>query len=727
MLFATAALVAAFLLFLVQPMVARMVLPRLGGSPSVWNTCMLFYQSALLVGYALAHLGATRLGPRRHAVAYLALGGLGLAFLPIEAPAETLGAAPTAWLLGWLVRGVGLPFLAIAATAPTLQRWYAASGGPDARDPYSLYAASNSGSLLALAAYPTLVEPNIRLAEQGGLWAIGYAGLMVLMIACAGAVWRLSSREVEAREKGGHLASRAWLGWVALAFVPSSLMLGVTTYLSTDVAAVPLLWVVPLGLYLLSFVIVFSTRTSFSRESAARLLPFGVMLLALILLAGQVQPVWVPVHLITFFLAALVCHGLLAALRPEPERLTTFYLAVAFGGALGGCFNALVAPLLFDRVAEYPLALVLACLALPGVDFGSKTSGEWRRDALLPIAIFALTAVLLRDLGGVTETLAGSFLVMIASGLAIYVAATHRKRPARFALGVGAVLLAGGLSEGIDGRVLFRERNFFGVVRVTDVPEGQFHRLWHGSTLHGQQSFAPGREREPLTYFNRSGPVGQVFEAFYEGKARRSVAILGLGIGTLAAYAEPGERWTFYEIDPAVVRIASDSRFFTYLRDCRADSVAIIKGDARLKLREAPSAAFGLLVFDAFSSDAIPMHLLTREALRLYREKLAPGGLIVLNITNRYLDLDPVVGDLARDAGMVCRIRLDRDFSLAEKRAEKSASMWAVLAERETDLGPLAHDPRWNEPRPDQGASPWTDDYASILSYLSILRPSRTR
>jgi SAM-dependent methyltransferase len=316
-------------------------------------------------------------------------------------------------------------------------------------------------------------------------------------------------------------------------------------------------------------------------------------------------------------------------------------------------------------------------------------------------------------------------LVVPASGLAVYVAATHRRRPARFALGVGAVLLAGGLSEGIEGRVLLRERNFFGVVRVTDVPEGSFHRLWHGRTLHGQQSFAPGREREPLTYFSRSGPVGQVFEAFHAGEARRRVGVLGLGTGSLATYAEPGERWTYYEIDPAVVRIAADPRYFTYLRDCRADSLDVVRGDARVRLREAPEGGFGLLIFDAFSSDSIPMHLLTREALRLYRRKLADGGLIVLNISNRYLDLDPVVGTLARDAGLACRIRLDNNLSPAEKRAGKSASMWAVLAARESDLGPLTRDPRWSEPRPDPGAAPWTDDYADILGHLSFFRRSR--
>ncbi len=708
-------------------MVARMVLPRLGGSASVWNTCMLFYQSALLSGYALAHLGATRLGPRLQAIATISLSGLGLAFLPILAPTAptTSGAAPTAWLLGWLVRGVGLPFLAVAATAPTLQIWYAAIGRPGARDPYFLYAASNLGSLLALAAYPVLVEPNLTQAEQGVLWASGYAGLILLMIACAAVVWRAPGRAVEPRGDRDAWAVREWSGWVALTFVPSSLMLGVTTYLSTDVGAVPLLWAVPLGLYLLSFVIVFSRRPAISGPQAARLLPFGVMLLVLLLTAGLVQPVWIPAHLLTFFLAALVCHGVLASLRPEPARLTSFYLAVAVGGALGGCFNALVAPLIFDRVAEYPLALVLACLALPGVNLGSRTAGAWRRDAILPTVIFALTALLLRDLAGLAETVVGVFLVMIASGLAVYVAATHRKRPGRFALGAGAVLLAGGLSEGIEGRVLFRERNFFGVVRVTDVPEGAFHRLWHGSTLHGQQSFAPRRDREPLTYFSRSGPVGQVFEAFHAGEARRAIAVLGLGTGSLASYAEPGERWTYFEIDPAVVRIATDARFFTYLRDCRAEPVEIVEGDARVRLREAPPGAFGLLIFDAFSSDAIPMHLLTREALRLYREKLAPGGLIVMNISNRYLDLDPVVGTLARDAGMVCRVRLDRNLSPAEIRAGKSASMWAVLAEREPDLGPLARDSRWTQPRPDPGARPWTDDYAIMLRHLLIFRTSR--
>ena len=722
-LFALAALWAAFLLFLIEPMAARLVLPGLGGSPSVWNTCMVFYQSALLAGYALAHLASVRLGPRGRAIGPIVLLGIGLAALPLPPPTGAEAAtAPALWLLGWLARGVGVPFLAVAATAPTLQLWYAGSRRPDARDPYFLFAAGNLGSLLALACYPILVEPNVPLAEQGRLWARGYLGLGLLVLACAGVAWRSAERGEPVPAGVSRTAPRDWLGWLGLAFVPSSLMLGVTSYVTTDLAPVPLLWVVPLALYLLSFVLVFARRPLVPRGVAVRLLPFGVMLLTLLMTAGLARPVWALGHLATFFLAALVCHEVLAARRPEPERLTSYYLALALGGALGGTFNALVAPSIFDRIVEYPLALVLACLALPGAFL--RSARDWRDAAILPLAIFGLMAVLVRDTGSLAETVPGMAGVVLASGLSVYVAVTHRRRPARFALGVGAVLLAGGLSEGVDGRVLLRERDFFGAIRVTEAESdaGRFHRLFHGRTIHGQQNLAPEHRSEPLTYYHTSGPFGRIAESFHSGKAPGRVAIVGLGTGSLASYARPGESWAFFEIDPAIVAIARDPRFFTYWRDSRAGALGVVVGDARVRFRSVPDGGFGLIVLDAFSSDAIPTHLLTREAARLYRKKLAGGGLIALHLSNRYLDLAPVIDTLARETGMVGRVRLDLDTTAAEGRAGRLPSLWGVLAAEEADLGPIARDPRWHAPPPGPEPSAWSDDHTDVLGRLKLGR-----
>jgi hypothetical protein len=717
-------LLAAALLFVIEPMVARKILPWFGGSPAVWTVCMLFFQAALLAGYGYVHLATIQLGVRRQAAFHAVLLLLPLWWLWTglargaagESPPVALGRHPTAELLGLLLRSIGLPFFVVATTAPLLQRWFAALCHPVARDPYFLYGISNLGSLLGLLSYPLVIEPNLGLAGQETLWALGCIVLLILTLACAVAVGISGGAAASAAGERPRPGIR--MRWAALAFVPSSLLLGVTTALTTDLAPLPLLWVIPLALYLLSFVLAFARRPPVPHALWVRTLPLAVMGLVPVLAAGLVQPFLIPLHLLTFFVAAMVCHGELAELRPRVHDLTAFYLAIAVGGVLGGVFNALVAPLFFDRLAEYPLGVFLACLCLPGVRAGRGL------DALIPLFIGVLTAALVRDVGGLAESVLGALAVTIASGLFILLAATARRRPLRFALGVGAVLLAGGLAEGVDGRVLYRERTFFGVLRVTEAGTGdeRLHRLFQGSTLHGQQFVAPGRRREPLTYYHRSGPVGQVFEVMHARRrrqgARLRVAVVGLGAGSLAAYALPGERWTFYEVDPAVVRIARDPTAFTFLRDSRADSIDVDVGDARLRLAVAAGQAADLIVLDAFSSDAIPTHLLTRQAVQLYRAKLAGGGLIAMHLSNRSIDLDPVVGQLARDAGLLARVRHDRTLSPQERRDGKSTSIWAVLAASESDLGTLGGDRRWQPPRLVPGDRLWTDDYSTIIGHL---------
>ena len=721
-LFGLTSFLGAALLFSVQPMAAKAVLPLLGGTPAVWTTCVAFFQTGLLAGYAYAHATSRRLGVRGQAVAHLALLGLAMAaFLPLaivgEATPPTPGAGPIRWLVVVLATTIGPPFVALSATAPMLQRWYAGTGRADASDPYVLYAASNAGSLAALLAYPLAIEPRLRLAEQGGFWSIGFGVLSALMLACALAGWR--ARGKAAPERPDAIARGRWLRWVALAFVPSSLMLGVTTYLTTDIAPVPLLWVVPLALYLLSFILTFARRPV-PRGWAIRALPIAAMLLAPALAVGLVKPFWIPLHLLAFALAAMVCHGELARDRPPARDLTGFYLAIALGGVIGGLFNALVAPFAFDRIAEYPMALVLACLAVPGPRLGPRGLA---REAVVPAIIFALSAALVADFGGWSGTAAGALATVAASGLAVLVCATYRSRPARFALGLGAAMLAVGTSPGVEGRVLFRGRNFFGVLRVTSADGGRVHRLFHGNTLHGQQDRE--RPREPSGFYRREGPVGQVFEVVSARPGRSGVAVVGLGAGALAVYAEPGQGWTFYEIDPAVARVARDPALFTFLAECRAGPPEIVLGDARLRIREAPAHGFALIVLDAFSSDAVPVHLLTREALRLDLDKLAPGGLILFNISNRYLDFEPVLGALARAEGLACRVRYDTDPS--RMRPGEQPTIWGVMAARESDLGPMADDPRWSPPRTRLGARAWTDDFSDPAAHLRFgaRRPSR--
>jgi hypothetical protein len=444
-----------------------------------------------------------------------------------------------------------------------------------------------------------------------------------------------------------------------------------------------------------------------------RVLPMSAVALVVVISFGTTQSVFIPLHLLTFFLAAMVCHGELVRRRPDPRHLTAFYLAMSIGGVLGGVLNALVAPLVFDRVLEYPLALALACLALPG-STRARANAKRLLDVALPLALGALTVGLLLWLRSYVDFPQRDIGRKITLGFAGIIAFSFKDRPLRFALSVGTILLASALTTG-EGRPLHQERSFFGVLRVMDVPEGPFHRLVNGSTVHGLQSLDPDERRVPLTYYHPTGPMGQVFEAFESGTASSDVAIVGLGAGSLLGYSKPGERWTVYEIDPAVGRIARDPSFFTYVSDQRADSLDIVLGDARLRLREAPAHGYGLIVLDAFSSDAIPLHLLTREALALYRSRLAQGGLISFHISNRYFDLEPVLAALAQDAGLVARIRSDMGLSPEESRVGKTTSVWVVMAAEPADLGAIADDSRWVAVRAVSGRAPWTDDYSSIL------------
>jgi hypothetical protein len=737
-LYGATLLLSAALLFAIQPMIAKAVLPVLGGSPAVWTTCLAFFQAALLAGYAYAFALARWLAPTGQFLVHLALLGAacaGLVVSPGEAEAvlperpSAEMAAPSAWLLKELLRRDGLPLVLMAATAPLLQGWFASGRR---RDPYFLYAASNLGSLAALLAYPVLIEPVLPLYRQAALWRHGFVVLIGLIVLCGVAQVVASRRGERFLGDGGFvepISLREWLAWAALAAVPSSLLLGVTQFLTRDLAAVPLLWVVPLSLYLLTYIAAFARRPWFPSLRAGRLYPLALMALGPALAAGLVQPfwLWLPLHLLAFTLAALGCHGALARSRPTAEHLTAFYLAVAAGGAAGGLFNAVLAPILFDRAAEYPLALVLAAVVLPLLGESLPLRRPRWYDAALPATIFLLIAALIRDVGGLAETAAGVILAALAAGLVVLACGTYRSRPIRFALSFGAAIAACGLWDGRDGRTLLRHRDFYGIVRVTHDAGARCVRLFHGSTLHGEQSLDPELRHEPRAYFDRTGPAGDLFAALATEPTPRQVAIVGLGCGTLAAYAQRGESWTFFELDPAVIAIARDPRFFTYLADSPADSIACVAGDARLRLAEFPDGSFTAIVLDAFGSDAVPVHLLTREALALYRRKLAPGGILAFNLSNNYLDLDPVLGALAADAGMVCRVRYDVDVPRAERdRTGKQPTIWAVVAATEGDLGSIATDPRWRPARRRPSVRAWTDESSNVFRSLSIgVRPGR--
>ena len=733
-LFATTLFLTSSLLFAVEPLIAKGLLPSLGGGATTWTTAVAFFQLALVVGYLYADLAA-RLGTRRNAWLHVALlAAVALAF-PLRAPTGWVPppAHQALWLFARLATTIGPPFILLAATAPLVQSWLAESGHRDARDPYFLYAASNAGSMLALLAYPIALEPFVGLARQRRLWAAGLVLAVALLAACATAALRFARSAGEsfaARPISPLVAepvrwSKRWR-WLALSGVPSSLLLSVTSYATTDLVALPLLWVIPLAIYLLTFIVAFGSWRLFPARRMVWLQPMLLVPLTaeMFLTTEGSALVLIPIHAVVFFVTALVCHQTLAASRPPADRSTEFYLWIALGGALGGLFNVFLAPLLFRSLVEYPLGLVAAALLRPVPDSaadaadstGTDAARAGRRDVAAPLALLAVLAGgvwLLRRVAGRmedrTETVVLAVL-LAAAGAAAY---SFRGRPLRFGLGLAAIILSGTFYAQGETHLVFAARSFYAVHRVTR--EGPTTlKLASGNTLHGEQDLSPAMRREPLTYYHRASPIGDVMKAWAGSPERRNVGVIGLGAGTLAAYSAPGERWTYFEIDPVVVEVARDR--FTYLGDARGE-VNVVLGDGRLSLAAVADGTFGLLVLDAFSSDAVPVHLLTREALALYVRKLAPGGLLAFHLSNRHLALAEIVAAGATAEGLV---GLSRSGGVTPAQASqgKSPSSWVVLARAASDLGPLAPFAGWS-PLP-RGGRAWTDDASSLWSVLDL-------
>lgn len=716
------------LLFVAEPMFAKMVLPLLGGTPAVWNTCMVSFQALLLGAYAYGHWSIQILGVRRQVIVQLFILIAVAAALPIAIPSgwtPTPGRSPIFWLLAVLPVGIGLPFFAVASTAPVLQRWFSTTGHSGARDPYFLYAASNVGSLAALLAYPTLLEPLLRLPRQSAFWSAGYILLIAMTGCCAlliGPAEKVTRVVVLER-----ISIRRRVRWILLAMVPSSLLLGCTTFITTDIAAVPLLWIVPLAIYLLSFILVFASRPLVPHKTMARLQPVVVLWVALFMLGRVAQPVWMVLclHLLALFVSSMVCHGELANDRPSVGRLTDFYLTMSLGGVLGGLFNAMLAPLIFHSAAEYPIALIAACALCPIVHTCKYVSAIRRRvfDVLVPVIVFSLAMWGPRAL----IALAGHesiSLRMLAFGFAIFAAATAIRTRPRFLASLAVLFLVAGMGL-TGGRLLTIERSFFGIHRVVRNPDGPFNDLYHGTTVHGRQfvdaaTQLPCQPTVALTYYSRTGPIGQfLLQRSVAGQARR-MGIVGMGVGSLAAYAGDGTQLTYYEIDPTVRWIARDSGYFTFIKsaEARGANVRIVMGDARLTLKDAPAKSYDVLVLDAFSGDAIPVHLLTRQAMQIYLDKLADGGVLAIHMSNMYLDLLPVVASLVNDAGCVGLYRNDLDVSPQEIAGGKSASQWMIVAKSSRSLTAQAADPKWKALPPVSSASIWTDDFSNVLSFL---------
>ncbi len=726
-LFALTVFAGAALLFTVEPLVGRLLLPLAGGTPSVWTTCLLFFQAALLAGYAYAHGVGDRLPIRAQVPIHLAVIGVAACFLPIGLSSHQAidSARPVLALLPMLARLVGLPFFAVSTTAPLMQRWFSAVDAK--RDPYPLYAASNTGSLLALMAYPFLIEPALGLDVQGNGWAWAYGLFALLIVACAVAAWFAPAGRAPMIVQADR-QPHPWMRWLLLSFAPSSLLLGVTTTITTDLTPVPLLWVVPLALYLLTFILAFAGRSIVPHRLVLRLAPIGALMVFFVLLTNVTQPWWavLSIHLLGVFFISLACHGELARLKPPAAGLTRFYLIMSVGGALGGLLNAVIAPIVFRKIglAEFPVALAIAIALMP----------RRSRAAAVP------NAGVSRDLGRVVYPI----LVTIVTVTTLLIAGDNGKpgglvfglclvfvyllvdRPMQYSAGLLAMWIASLLFAGQAGRPLLLERNFFGINKVTlwtnPADKQQSHLLLHGSTIHGRQFWNGDRAvNEPLAYYGRTSPVGDAFK-WIESRGNPPVAAIGMGAGSIAAYAKPGQAFTFYEIDPAVVRIAQDAKLFRFLTDNfpNGDGMKIVLGDGRLEIASAADGSYGLIVLDAFSSDSIPVHLLTREAVELYRRKLSPGGVIVFHISNRYLNLKPVLASAARDLGLVARYRYQNLDTEVSERKGTTSSTWVALANSESDLGPRAERPWKPMPSLPKGFRTWTDDYSNLLSVFML-------
>ena len=716
-MFASTLFMSAALLFFLEPMFAKMVLPYLGGSPAVWNTCVVFFQATMLVGSIYAHVLNKSLRLEAQVVLHVLLLGVVSLTLPVVIPlnwAPPVDHTPVLALMGLLLITVGPPFFVVSATAPLVQRWFSQTDHPAAADPYVLYSASNLGSVTALLAYPFVVERLWRISVQGTLWAAGYGAFALGILLCGLAAVRFRGARPPATAGASTddlaIAPPDWrrkVRWLFLSLVPSSLMLAVTTFLSTDIAAVPLLWVVPLTLYLLSFVNAFSRKPLISVSAANRAVRIAMLPITLALIMGVVRPAGLvmALHIVTLFACALALHGQLASDRPAPRHLTTFYLWIAVGGVLGGAINTLVAPLVFTDITEYPLMLVAAC----AVGLFVNTAPRPRyRDLVIPFTLAGLAAVLM--IAGPKGAL-GTYTLALGVGVigALYMACA--RHPARLAAAIALIFVAGSIWGPSQTHVLHAERTFFGVLRVRTDDTSKYHRLIHGTTLHGEQALDPAQSGEPRTYYHRAGPIGQVIQALSQKLAGGAIGVVGLGAGSLAAYSQPGQTWTFHEIDPAVERIARSPQYFRYLSDC-GDRCRVSLGDARLSLART-STQYDLLIVDAFSSDAIPVHLLTREALQLYLRRLKSDGTLAFHISNRNVNLKPVLGALANDSGLTALVRLDTDDDPA---AGHGKSEWLVMARDPSTLRALIADRRWQQPP--SGGAVWTDDYSNIVTAL---------
>lgn len=733
LLFAVAIFTSASLVFVVQPMVTKMILPLLGGSPAVWNTSLVFFQAALLAGYLYAHLLQRIPTLKMQAIVHLGVLVVAALFLPLQVRlglGEPDTNQPILWLLGTLIVSIGAPFAVLSATAPLLQAWFARlqAGTRSGQNPYVLYAASNLGSFLALLSYPVLIEPLASLSAQRASWTVGYGIFVALVILLGVLIWsrRNVVRHASASlERSAPIPVRRKLLLVFLAALPSSLMLGVTAHLSTDVASAPFLWVVPLALYLLTFVIAFQTRPWIPLP-VTLLLHAAAIVLVTTLLGSTTSSIALlfAMHLLVFFLTTLMCHQQMAVRRPAPDRLTEFYLLMSLGGVLGGAFTALIAPVVFKTVIEYPVVLVLACLVRrpDGAPWTSKQIlllvGGVSIASFLPM-LFEI----MRYNDGIRTFVSDSFGIMrtaqfmvLGAGICAFLI---RDKVIAFTA-IMALCTFGGEYVSRSYNYVFVDRSFFGVMRIGRTVDldlgGDVHVMQHGTTIHGAQARHPEVMCQPTMYYANSTPLGQAALQVQAQKPAVNIGVVGLGSGAMAAYKRAADSLTFFEIDPAVDRMARDPRWFTFISDCADGPVNTVLGDARLTLEKEQAGSYDYLLIDAFSSDAVPAHLLTQEAIANYLELLTDDGVLVLHLSNRHLDIvRPAMAAAEALNAPYLHQRYAEDPD-APDMAEASTEA-VIIARNDAALDGFRADGRWSEWNAG-GVKPWTDDYVNLFGAL---------
>lgn len=743
-IYGIASVLSAFLVFLIQPVMAKLALPTLGGTPAVWNGCMLFFQAMLLAGYSYAHLLTALRKQKWQYFAHMGLALLVLALFPLPVDRLNLEIDPAAYPLGWLLamlfHTVALPFFVISATSPLLQKWFARTAHPQAANPYFLYAASNIGSMAALLTYPAAIEPFLTLEHQVHVWEWGIIALFAIFIAVMAVSHRSASPEEPAAAKGTAFidtAAPTWQRrgkWLLLAFIPSSLLYSVTAYVTTDLVSAPFLWLLPLTLYLVTFILAFETRLRGFKLAERAQLPFVFFALFFFVLPGFQKPIFLLVHILCFFFVALYVHGLLSKSKPAPAHLTEFFLFMSLGGVLGGAFNTFLAPAVFDAIVEYPMLLLASCaVRLP------LSRGFAQLRAKAPVLLVGLTIVcavmfgvwavfdagqisLIKESTGVIQLLR---IVILAGAFAC--AMYFDKTPVAWAVGLGGIALASHMlfiQFGM-GKTLHQERTVFGVHRIYEANNGEAHVLVHGTTIHGVQ--LKEHRTTPVAYYYI---LKDVFTTRPAHLRNLPVAVMGLGSGAIACHGLADQQFDFFEIDPEVAHIASSSGLFSYLSDCPPQS-DIILGDARQKIARQPEGRYGIIVADTFSSDAIPTHMITKEAVQLYLDRLAEGGVIAFHVSNRNIDLKPVLAAIVRELGLAAvyrDVRKERGSFPDGIKEWIKPSIWVVIARDPTSVDMLKQQGNdWADLPAASHEAVWTDDFSNIFTSLIAVRELRAK